>query len=105
MIEDGEQFFETHPDPETRQRGLMLIHVIDGLRDSIQKASVARPPRKLATLREFEEQLILDTLQEQDWSITRAAKALDIDRKAGYRLVKRYGLRKHFPLKQQHIKQ
>lgn len=57
----------------------------------IQKSA---QPEKLATLQEFEKDLILKTLKETGWNKHKAAKRLKINRSTLYGKMRRYGLSK-----------
>ncbi len=52
------------------------------------------PTQELATLQDYEKDLILRTLQETDWNKHKAAKRLNINRSTLYGKMKRYGLKK-----------
>ncbi len=84
VIEDGEEFFKSHPDQETRKRGLFLVQVIDGLRDAIQQQAIKRPETKLVTLKDFERQFIAETMEEFGGNVSRSAIALGISRASLY---------------------
>jgi len=52
------------------------------------------PTQELATLQDYEKNLILRTLQEMNWNKHKAAKKLDINRSTLYGKMKKYGLKK-----------
>ncbi len=52
------------------------------------------PTQELATLQDYEKDLILRTLQETNWNKHKSAKRLDINRSTLYGKMKRYGLKK-----------
>jgi DNA-binding NtrC family response regulator len=52
------------------------------------------PAQELITLQDYEKNLILRTLQENNWNKHKAAKILNINRSTLYGKMKRYGLEK-----------
>ncbi len=52
------------------------------------------PTQELATLQDYEKDLILRTLQETNWNKHKAAKRLNINRSTLYGKMKKYGLKK-----------
>lgn len=52
------------------------------------------PAKELATLQDYEKNLILRTLQETDWNKHKSARKLNINRSTLYGKMKRYGLKK-----------
>ena len=113
MIDDGRQFFASHQDAEVRSRGLMLIEVIEKMRDAILarhfflpmvKADPAPAPepafvilegpplRRLTPLRAFQKDQLIDALQVSAGSKKVATRMLGVARQTLYRRMHTLGL-------------
>jgi two-component system response regulator HydG len=65
-----------------------------GIEDFSFLRSAPAPLQKQLSLREMEKNYVQKILHEYNWNVTRAAKALEINRVTLHKMIKRYGLKR-----------